>query len=258
VTEPTPRSAVADQASAANGTRHAVSGDGSGRPVVDGWREAEPLVVGVDLDRHAQESSNFRKHTSGNPLQRRLIARFHRAIVERVAALAPERALDAGCGEGFVAHLLLDRIDGLRLTGCELSDAALRLARTANPEADFARGSITALPFADRSFDVVCCFEVLEHLPDDGPAQALAEFARVARRGVVLSVPHEPVFSLANVARGKNLSVRPRGSDPDHRHFWSHGAFARLVSEHFASVTVTGSFPWIICVGEGPIVRSRR
>jgi SAM-dependent methyltransferase len=222
--------------------------------VVETWRDTATIdVASIDLERHARESSNYRKHTSANPVQRTLIDRFHRTIVERVAALAPERALDAGCGEGFVARLLLDRMPGLRLTGCELSDAALRLAMTTNPEATFARGSITDLPFADRSFDVVCCFEVLEHLPGDGPARAMAEFARVARRGVVLSVPHEPIFSLANVARGKNLAIRPPGSDPDHRQFWSHGAFARLVGEHFAEVFVGGSFPWIICSAERPI-----
>jgi SAM-dependent methyltransferase len=222
--------------------------------LIETWREAATIDgTGIDLERHARESSNFRKHTSANPVQRTLIDRFHREIVERVAAMAPERVLDAGCGEGFVARLLLDRIRGLRLTGCELSDSALRLAISANPEATFARGSITQLPFADRSFDVVCCFEVLEHLPGDGPAQALAEFARVARRGVVLSVPHEPVFSLANVVRGKNLGVRPPGSDPDHRQFWSHGAFARLVAQHFGDVSVGGSFPWIICSAEDPI-----
>jgi SAM-dependent methyltransferase len=220
--------------------------------VIEAWREATTIDAGIDLELHARESSNFRKHTTANPLQRTLIDRFHRTIVERVAAMAPERVLDAGCGEGFVARLLIDRIGGLRLTGCELSDSALQLARTTNPEATFARGNITALPFADDAFDVVCCFEVLEHLPGDGPAQALAEFARVARRGAVLSVPHEPVFSLANVARGKNLAVRPPGSDPDHRHFWSHSAFARLVSEHFADVSVGGSFPWIICAAERP------
>jgi SAM-dependent methyltransferase len=221
--------------------------------VIEAWRGTTSIdAAGIDLERHARESSNFRKHTTGNPLQRTLIDRFHRSIVERVAAMGPERVLDAGCGEGFVARLLLDRICGLRLTGCELSESALRLARAANPEATFARGSITALPFADRSFDVVCCFEVLEHLPGNGPELALAEFARVARQGVVLSVPHEPLFSFANVARGKNLNVRPPGSDPDHRHFWSHGAFAHLVSEHFECVSVGGSFPWIICAGERP------
>ena len=125
--------------------------------MIEAWREATTIDASIDLELHARESSNFRKHTSANPLQRTLIDRFHRTIVDRVAAMGPERVLDAGCGEGFVARLLLDRIGGLRLTGCELSDSALQLARTTNPEATFARGNITALPFADDAFDVVCC-----------------------------------------------------------------------------------------------------
>jgi SAM-dependent methyltransferase len=107
---------------------------------------------------------------------------------------------------------------------------------------------VTALPFPDDAFDVVGCFEVLEHLPHDLPRQALAELARVARRGVVLSVPHEPWFSLANAARGKNLDVRPRGSDPDHRQFWSRRAFGDLVGEQLDVRKLDGSFPWTICV----------
>lgn len=49
-----------------------------------------------------------------------------------------------------------------------------------------------ALPFAEKSFDVVCAFEVLEHIPDD--EQALAEIARVLRPGgaFFLSVPVDP------------------------------------------------------------------
>ena len=49
-------------------------------------------------------SSNYRKHTAANPLQRALIDRFHRKIVAEVVALSPQSFLDAGCGEGFVAR----------------------------------------------------------------------------------------------------------------------------------------------------------
>ena len=114
---------------------------------------------GVGAD--ARATSNYRKHTNGNPLQRALIARFHRAIAERVAALEPATFLDAGCGEGFVARALRRRLPGLVLTGCDLNPAAVRLAAAQNPGARFAAASVLALPFADGAFDGVGCFEVL-------------------------------------------------------------------------------------------------
>jgi ubiquinone/menaquinone biosynthesis C-methylase UbiE len=206
----------------------------------------------MGLEAHSRLSSNYRKHTAANPLQRALIDRFHRKIVAEVVALSPQTFLDAGCGEGFVARQVIDAVPGIELTGCDVSDVALEIATDANPEGRFVVGSLTDLPFPDRSFDVVGCFEVLEHLPGDLPRRALSELARVARRAAVLSVPHEPVFCLANAARGKNLEVRPKGSDPDHKQFWSRSAFGALVGEQFVVQKLDGSFPWTICVATVP------
>ena len=202
----------------------------------------------MGLEVHSDLSSNYRKHTAANPLQRALIDRFHRKIVAEVMALSPQSFLDAGCGEGFVARRVIDAVSGISLTGCDVSQTALEIAAAANPEGRFVAGSVVDLPFPDRSFDVVSCFEVLEHLPDDLPRIALSELGRVARQAVVLSVPHEPLFCLANAARGKNLDVRPRGSDPDHKQFWSRAAFGKVVDERFVVQRLTGSFPWTICV----------
>lgn len=204
----------------------------------------------MSLHAQSQWSSNYRKHTAANPIQRLLIERFHRTILDEVERLAPASFLDAGCGEGFVARRILERLPHLELVGCDLSTSALEVASAACPRASFVPGSVVELPFPDKSFDVVGCFEVLEHLPGDLPRTALAEFARVARRSVVLSVPNEPYFSLANAARGKNLDIRPRGSDPDHKQFWSRPAFGALVGERFAVRELTGSFPWTICVAD--------
>ena len=88
---------------------------------------------------------------------------------------------------------------------------------------------------------------MLEHQTD--PLPALEELARVARRAVVISVPHEPYFSLANAARGKNLDIRPRGSDPDHKQFWSRAAFGDFVAQELDVAWLGGSLPWTICVG---------
>ena len=203
---------------------------------------ADPIAV---ADGYA--ASNYRKHTARNPVQRLLIARFHRTLIERIAGLAPESFLDAGCGEGFVARTLLERLPALRLSGFDFNPDAVRLAAQTNPTASFVTASVFALPYPDEHFDVVGCFEVLEHQSD--PLPALRELARVARRAVVLSVPHEPFFCWANAARGKNWDVRPRGSDPDHRQFWSRAAFGAFVSQELEVAWLGGSFPWTICVG---------
>lgn len=194
------------------------------------------------------DTSNFRKHTHTNPIQRRLIDRFHRVILSRIAELVPETFLDAGCGEGFVAELLLQRLPGLKLTGFDFNPASVELARQKNPAGTFTEASIFDIPFPDRSFDAVGCFEVLEHLPD--PRAALKELARVASGHVVMSVPHEPYFCMMNAARGKNLDIRPRGSDPDHKNFWTRKAFGDFVAQELDVVWLGGSLPWTICVAK--------
>lgn len=196
----------------------------------------------------AIDTSNYLKHTHANPIQRRLIDRFHRVILRKIAELSPTSFLDAGCGEGFVAELLLLQLPGLQLTGFDFNPESVAVAKTKVPNATFQAASIFEIPHPDRSFDVVGCFEVLEHLPD--PAAALRELARVSNRAVVLSVPHEPYFCLANAARGKNLNVRPRGSDPDHRNFWTRRAFGDFVNETLDVQWLGGSFPWTICVAK--------
>jgi SAM-dependent methyltransferase len=198
---------------------------------------------------NALDTSNYIKHTHTNPIQRLLIDRFHRALLERVRELKPVSFLDAGCGEGFVADLVLQQHPDVKLTGFDFNPASVQMAREMNPSAEFVVASIFEVPFGPRSFDVTGCFEVLEHQTD--PASALRELARVTNRALVLSVPHEPFFCLSNVARGKNLDVRPRGSDPDHKQFWTRARFGEFVTSScpdFEIAWLGGSMPWTICV----------
>jgi SAM-dependent methyltransferase len=65
-------------------------------------------------------------------------------------------------------------------------DAERQLWGTARPVDIIARGH--ELPLENKSFDFVLASHVIEHIPD--PIAALQEWARVARRYVVLVVPH--------------------------------------------------------------------
>ena len=50
-------------------------------------------------------------------------------------------------------------------------------------------GSATAMPFSDGSYDVVCAFQMLEHLPYEAALQTFGEMARVSRSHVIISLP---------------------------------------------------------------------
>lgn len=194
------------------------------------------------------DTSNYRKHTSSSTLQRALIDKFHTKITSIVKSLEPETLIDCGAGEGFVAEVLLTEMPALQVTGFDVLPKSVELAQLRNPRGNFSTGSIYDIEHEDNSFDVAVAFEVMEHLHE--AEKALAEMARVASKYVVLSVPHEPFFCLANAARGKNLDVDPKGSDPDHRNFWGRKDFGEFVSQHLDVVTLTGSMPWTICVGK--------
>jgi hypothetical protein len=51
-------------------------------------------------------------------------------------------------------------------------------------------GSVDKMPLADKSFDVVCAFEILEHLPFEKFEKSIGEIARVSRKHAVISLPH--------------------------------------------------------------------
>jgi 2-polyprenyl-6-hydroxyphenyl methylase / 3-demethylubiquinone-9 3-methyltransferase len=114
-------------------------------------------------------------------------ARFgymRRVITEELGrAPADLRVLDVGCGGGLLAEEFA-RL-GCSVVGVDPSEASLAAARThaagQGLAIDYQRATGEALPFADASFDIVYCCDVLEHVADVG--QVVAETARVLKPG---------------------------------------------------------------------------
>ena len=103
--------------------------------------------------------------------------RGRRQVLERVIAAlelpAGARILDAGCGSG---RNMVELARRGAVTGVELSDTSVALAR-ARHAGEVIAGSVTEMPFADDSFDLATCLDVIEHLEDD--LAALRELRRV-------------------------------------------------------------------------------
>jgi ubiquinone/menaquinone biosynthesis C-methylase UbiE len=94
--------------------------------------------------------------------------------------------LDVGAGTGRTVLWLKQRFPKLTIVGIE-PVAALRSQGYAKGLScqDLQDGDAYQLPFADRSFDLVCEFAVLHHIKD--PNRAVQEMNRVAVRGVCIS-----------------------------------------------------------------------
>jgi len=92
---------------------------------------------------------------------------------------AGTRVLDAGCGEGVLVEEFHGR---LAIEGIDPNYASNHVTR----------GSLTALPYANTSFERATCLDVLEHLTFEEQPRALAELFRVIRPGgeLLVSVPN--------------------------------------------------------------------
>jgi 2-polyprenyl-3-methyl-5-hydroxy-6-metoxy-1,4-benzoquinol methylase len=191
-------------------------------------------------------SRNLLKHTSANPLQRWLLDRFHVCVAGLVAEILPDggSVLDVGCGEGFVASFLIDRVPGLTISGLDGDQTAARLAGAMLGSGRIGRADVGHLPVAGRSVDLAICLEVLEHLR--APDLTLRELGRVTRGPVIVSTPNQPFFAGANLARLKNLPTW--GDDPEHVQWWTARAFERKVAGVLTVDRTLFRFPWTIVV----------
>jgi len=131
------------------------------------------------------------------------------------------RVLDAGCGLGYGAAMLRDA-GASAVTAVDISQPIVDVAReSVGSGVAFEVAPVERLPFADSSFDLVVCFEVLEHL-DEGDA-AVDEFRRVlGPEGLlVISSPNRASYVPGN---------------PHHKHEYLPGELRRLLENRFAGV----------------------
>jgi 2-polyprenyl-3-methyl-5-hydroxy-6-metoxy-1,4-benzoquinol methylase len=184
------------------------------------------------------------KYTAKNPairwLTNRWLARLDATIDHITASSRPTRPLEVGAGEGVISARLHERFGSC--VGLDLPDDILREEWRTRPGPHYLNGDAQQLPFADDSFDLIVCVEVLEHLVD--PAQGLREIARVGTKHLLLSVPREPIFRGCNLFTGRY--VKDLGNTPGHFNHWSTRSFKRFVSEVAEVREVRTPFPWTV------------
>lgn len=125
-----------------------------------------------------------------------------RERIRAILAVVPadvETILDAGCGRGWICDALAGRYGVVAL-----DRRVEALAQVGSPAVG---GDLASLPFKDRSFDLVLCCEVLEHIADSDLGRVLRELLRVARKYILVTVPNgqDLETSLCGCPRCKRL-----------------------------------------------------
>lgn len=113
----------------------------------------------------------FEKYVS----KRRWASMWHQ--LDEVNKLEPKNVLEIGPGPGLFKAI--SSALGMHVETLDL-DAELKPDHVA---------SVFKMPFEDSTFDVVCAFQMLEHLPFEKSLDAFAEISRVAKRAIVISLP---------------------------------------------------------------------
>ena len=116
--------------------------------------------------------------------------RGHRPVGEQAIALMQvepdSRVLDIGCGSGWATRLLADYAFNGRVTGIDISDEMVRVARESSQSyanVDFEVASAEQLPFAENEFTHAFSMESLYYYRNI--PKALAEIHRVMKNGGV-------------------------------------------------------------------------
>jgi 2-polyprenyl-3-methyl-5-hydroxy-6-metoxy-1,4-benzoquinol methylase len=190
-----------------------------------------------------RNTRNYRKYNSKSFLQQVLLWRFQATIISMLNEFNIRSVIDVGCGEGFILKHLSQHGVGSSYEGIDISKTAINIAKEIFPRATFRIGSANNISGVRSSYDLVVCTEVLEHLLD--PEGALLQIKKVSKKYVLISVPNEPFFMLANFIRGKNIARM--GNDPEHINHWTSFGIERLVKKNgFEIVDIRHPFPWTV------------
>ena len=129
-----------------------------------------------------------------NPFQRFWHTRRFREFHSFVKGIQSQKILDVGCHGGRFTQEIAIAFPKAHIDGIDMSVQAISYASKKYPAITFKVARAQRLPYKNKAFDLVTCFEVLEHIED--PDRVVAEVQRVLRKkgNFITLVPAENIL----------------------------------------------------------------
>lgn len=144
--------------------------------------------------------------------------------IDEVLKAQPRSVLEVGKGAGLLGPLL-------KRYGIDYQSADI----DRELEPDYV-ASVTELPFENGAFDVVACFQVLEHLPYEAFPAAIKELIRTARKAIIISLPDARVlwrYVFHVPKRGPRSILIPKPQFGKRRHHFDGQHYWEINKQHF-------------------------
>jgi ubiquinone/menaquinone biosynthesis C-methylase UbiE len=131
-----------------------------------------------------------------NAIQKNVLQKFwhNKRFIQAkkyLKAIKARQILDIGCNSGTFTRQIYNVFPKSKIYGIDISRKAILYAKRKYKDMSFSVARAEKLPFKNKSFDLVTCFEVLEHV--DEPEKIIKEILRVLRKkgNLIIIVPTE-------------------------------------------------------------------
>ncbi|CAN7468560.1 methyltransferase domain-containing protein [Phyllobacterium sp. LjRoot231] len=146
--------------------------------------------------------------------------------------IAGKKVLDVASGEGYGTAVMASR--SRSIVGVDIAEDAIQYAQekyASVKKATFQVGDVTSLEFPANAFDVIVCYETVEHV--DAPSEAIDELRRVLRKDgkLIVSTPNK-----------ENYSNRFEYDNPFHKKELDFIEFKAALESKFTHVRYFGQF----------------
>lgn len=193
------------------------------------------LMSGEVLTDYYRKFFGSERHRQGQYIN----ANINSWLTNRLLPIKELRSfLDVGTGYGYLVHKLTERY-GIRSIGVELSEQEAQYGRS-QLGVDIRNGTLAESGLTIGSFDLVSCFEVIEHIPD--PPSFINELARYVTPGGHLLVMTDNFESLVAQRLGPGF---PKWIPHSHVSHFGPGSLQKLFTDQCIEVVGCLSYtPW--------------